>query len=70
VGGRLAYRFASSYDDDDAENEDEDAAAAEDAKEDGDRRIRMTPTILLANTAAMENGSWCKKADESIFIGQ
>jgi hypothetical protein len=58
VGGRLAYRFASSNDDDDAENEDEDAAAAEDVKEDGDRRIRMTPTIiLLANAAAMENDS-------------
>ena len=48
MGGRLAYRFASSYDDD-AENED--AAAAEDVKEDGDRRIRMTPTRLLANIA-------------------
>jgi len=55
VGGRLAYRFASSYDDD-AENEDA-AAAAEDVKEDGDRRTRMTPTVLQANTAAMENDS-------------
>ena len=55
MGGRLAYRFASSYDDD-AENEDA-AAAAEDVKEDGDRRIRMTPTVLQANTAAMENDS-------------
>ena len=56
MGGRLAYRFASSYDDD-AENEDAAAAAAEDVKEDGDRRIRMTPTVLQANTAAMENDS-------------
>ena len=54
MGGRLAYRFASSYDDD-AENED--AAAAEDVKEDGNRRIRMTPTRLLANIAAIENDS-------------